>query len=234
MNNLLRGISLAVACLGVPQAWAEEPAQAQPAPAFSNEKAHGYLSLELIGLKSTISGFGGDQDASGAGFGVRGAAHSGKISQTLDIGMSGQFQASSRQPEGGGNDIGSGLYEIDGGLRFSDLFYLSLGFHSRGNSQDGSGVTTTYSIIPIGIGVLTTQDAGYVLLQLKGGGGRLTDDDDTFDYDVKYFGARAILQHGYADGVQFMAGLGLDRYKVDDIGVTDKYVSFELGLGFGL
>jgi len=126
------------------------------------------------------------------------------------------------------------MYEVDGALRFSDLFFVSLGYTTQTTAYDTADLTTTYSIVPVGLGVLRTTDSGYVLAQLRVGGGNITNDQDDSSEDVGYVGLRGVLQQGAVDGVQFMLALGWDRYDIKDLDFQDDFLRLDLGLGFGL
>lgn len=213
----------------------EAPEAAPPAPdAFDEDAAHGYLSLGLVAASSTLSSppFP-DIDASGGGIAVHGVAHSAQVNPSLDIAFSGQFALMSREFDGG-SEVADALYEIDGGLRLSDLFYVSLGYSSQATAFDTPDVVLSYDVVPIGVGLLSTGESGYVLAQLKVGGGRLGNDQNDDTERVGYLGLRAAFQRGFGSSVQFMLGLGWDRYDFSDIDQTEDFLRLELGLGFGL
>jgi len=212
----------------------EEAAQPEVAATVGGEKAQAYLGLGLVAASSRYSQlFVPDDEASGGGLAVHGAAHSGKVNPSLDIGFSGQVALMSREFDTSSEEVGDFLYEIDGGLRISDLFYVSLGGMSQSTAHENPDVVMTYGVIPLSAGILHTNESGYVLAQLRVGAGRLSNDQNDDTESVKYAGLRAIVQHGFGSGVQFMLGLGLDRY---DLGSyqNDDFVRLEFGLGFGL
>lgn len=215
---------------------AEEPAPAaaQPAPAGEQGGAQGYLGFGLMLVNHTLSTPIGDGDSSGGGVGGHGAGHSAPISELLDIGFTGQFALMGRTAEETDEEFADFMYEVDGGLRFWSLLYLSLGYTTQSTTYDLADMTTTYSIVPVGIGVLRTTDRGYALAQLRLGGGRITNDQDDSSESVGYVGLRGVLQHGAADGVQYMVGLGWDRYDIKDFDFQDDFLRVDLGLGFGL
>ena len=243
--GIVRGIVVLLTCLGfTAPAWAAEPeeggrqeeaARTEEAAASKNEKAHAYLSFGLVAANSSFSSpLIGDVDASGGGLGLHGAAHSGKVNPSLDIGFSGQVALMSRTFDDTDVDVADVLYEIDGGLRFSNLFYLTLGYSTQVTAYENPDLVTTYNIVPVGLGVLKTSESGYLLAQLRAGGGRLSNDQNDDTESVGYLGLRAVVQHGFGSGVQFMLGLGLDRYDLGDANQTDDFVRLEAGIGFGI
>lgn len=230
------GVLVILACLAFPGASAAEDEAATPAePAsYDKDRAHAYLGLGLVAASSRYSQlFVPDTEASGGGLSVHGAAHSGKVNPLLDIAFTGQVALMSREFDASNEEVGDFLYEIDGGMRISELFYVSLGGMSQTTAHENPDIAFTYGVIPIGVGVLRTSESGYILAQLKVGAGRLSNDQNDDTESVKYGGVRAVMQHGFGSGVQFMLGLGLDRY---DLGSyqNDDFVRLEFGLGFGL
>lgn len=219
-----------------PEAPAPTPAPAaEPAPAAGEPGgAQGYLGFGLVLVSHTLSTPIGDGDSSGGGIGGHGAGYSGPVGESLDIGFSGQFALMGRTAEETDEEFADFMYEIDGGLRIWRLLYLTLGYTTQSTAYDLADVTTTYSIIPVGIGLLRTTDRGYVLAQLRLGGGRITNDQDDSSESVGYVGLRGVFQQGSADGVQFMVGLGWDRYDIKDFDFQDDFLRVDLGLGFGL
>lgn len=235
MNLLLaRTVVLAAGVALAGLAFAAEPEP--PAPgAFDEDAAHGYFSLGLVAASSTLSSpLFPDIDASGGGVAVHGVAHSGQVNPSLDIAFSGQVALTSREYDGGGPEVADVLYEIDGGLRLSDLFYLSLGYTTQATAFDNPDIVLTYNVVPVGIGLLSTRESGYMLAQLRVGGGRISNDQNDDTDSVGYLGVRAAFQRGFGSGLQFMLGLGWDRYEVRDFDETEEFLRLELGLGFGL
>lgn len=213
-----------------------DPAAGVPAPAaFDPDAAHGYLSLGLVAAGSTLSvpPFA-DLDSSGGGIALHGAAHSAQVNPSLDIAFSGQVALMSREFDGSNAEVADVLYEIDGGVRLSDLFYLSLGYSTQATGYENPDVVLTYSIVPLGIGLLSTGESGYALAQLRVGGGRISNDQNDDTESVGYVGLRGVFQRGFGSGVQFMLGLGWDRYELDDFDQTEEFLRVEFGLGFGL
>ena len=214
----------------------EAPAPAaEPAPAAGEPGgAQGYLGFGLVLVSHTLSTPFGDGDSSGGGIGGHGAGHSGPVSESLDIGFTGQVALMGRTADDTDEDLADVMYEVDGGLRLSRLLYVTLGYTTQSTAYDTSDVTTTYSIVPVGVGLLRTTDTGYALAQLRVGGGRITNDQDDSSESVGYVGLRGVFQQGSADGVQFMIALGWDRYDIKDLDFQDDFLRVDLGLGFGL
>jgi hypothetical protein len=212
---------------------AEPEAPGEPAPAPKNG-ARGYLGFGLAVAGNTLETPLGDADSSGAGLMVNGVGHSGKVNPSLDIAFRGEAALMGREFDGSGEEVGDILFELDGGLRISGLLLLTLGYTTQFTVYENPDVVTSYSVIPVGIGLLHTTDSGYLLGQLRVGEGRLSNDQDNATESVGYAGIRAAVQHGFGSGVQLMVALGLDTYEVDDLDVTDQFFRFEFGLGFGL
>lgn len=214
----------------------EAPDAALPASeAFDADAAHGYFSLGLVAAGSTLSSpLISDIDASGGGIAVHGVVHSAQVNPSLDIAFSGQVALMSREYDGGGPEVADLMYEIDGGLRLSELFYLSLGYTTQATAFDNPDVVLTYNIVPVGVGLLSTTESGYMLAQARVGGGRISNDQNDDTESVGYLGFRAAFQRGFGSGLQFMVGLGWDRYEVRDFDETEDFLRLELGLGFGL
>lgn len=232
---------LAVSALGfVTPATAEAPAAADaaapaaPASGYDPGRAQGYLGFGLVLVSHTLSTPFGDGDSSGAGIGGHGAGHSARISPSLDIAFSGQVAIMARTAEETDEEFADVMYEVDGGLRINDLLYLTLGYTTQATGYESADLTTTYTIIPIGVGVLRTTDAGYVLAQLRVGGGNITNDQDDSRESVGYVGLRGVFQQGAAGGLQFMLAAGWDRYDIKDLDFQDDFLRLDLGLGFGL
>jgi hypothetical protein len=206
---------------------------AEPAPAPRND-ARGYVGFGLALAGHTLESGLGEAESSGGGFVVNGVGHSGKINPSLDIAFRGEGAIMGREFDGSGEEVADVLFEVDGGMRISELFMVTLGYTTQVTAYDNPEVATSYDVIPIGLGVLRTTDAGYLLAQLRLGGGRLSNDQDNDTESVGYAGIRLAVQHGFGSGVQFMAALGLDSYEVEDLDLTDEFVRLEFGLGFGL
>lgn len=221
-------------------AFADEPATpdeaaAPPPAAFDEDAAHGYFSLGLVAAGSTLSSpLFPDIDASGGGIALHGVVHSAQVNPSLDIAFSGQVALMSREYDGGGPEVADVMYEVDGGVRLSELFYVSLGYTTQATAFDNPDVVLTYNIVPVGVGLLSTTESGYVLAQLRAGGGRLGNDQNDDTESVGYLGVRAAFQRGFGSGVQVMLGLGWDRYETSDVDETEDFLRLELGLGFGL
>lgn len=213
---------------------AEAPAEADAAPPVASEPARGYLGFGLVGVSHTYSSPFGDLDSSGGGVVANGAFHSQPINPSLDIAFRGELSIVGREFDGGGPQTGDLMFEVDGGVRISRMLLLTLGYTTHALAYDNPEITFTYGVIPVGLGILHTTDAGYVLAQVRVGGGRLSDDQTNQTEDVGYAGIRAVVQHGFDSGIQFMLGLGLDTYKLDDTDEEEQFFRLEFGLGFGL
>lgn len=237
---MVRTIALIAACgfaLGAaaaePEAAASGAAADAAAPAATPKSdARGYVAFGLTTSNATQSAPGfPDFDSSGGGLFASGAGHSGKVNPSLDIAFRGEAAIVGREFDGGG-EVADVLVEIDGGIRLGGLLMLTLGYTTMTTAYDSTDIATTLSVIPLGVGVLHTTDAGYVLAQLRVGGGRIGSDQNNDTESVDYFGLRAAVQHGFSEGgVQFMLGLGLDRFEY--AGIEDQFVRLDFGLGFG-
>lgn len=218
-----------------PAARADEgPAAEAPASAGTAEPARGYVGFGLVGVGHTYSSPLGDLDSSGGGFVANGAFHSQPLNPSLDIAFRGELSVTGREFDGSGTKVGDVMFEVDGGMRISRLLLLTLGYTTHGIAYDNPDITFNYGVIPIGIGILHTTDSGYVLAQVRVGGGRLSNDQTNDTEDVGYAGIRAVVQHGFDSGIQFMLGLGLDNYQLDDTDEEEQFFRLEFGLGFGL
>lgn len=234
---LAAGVAFAAAVPAAEPEAATPPPPAGPEPqaaAPAGNEARGYVGFGLALVSGTTETPLGDTDSSGGGFAVNGVGHSGKVNPSLDIAFRGEGAIFGREYDGGGGDVADVLVEVDGGLRISELLLLTLGYTTMTTAYENPDVATTYSVVPLGIGVLRTSDAGYVLAQLRIGAGQLGNDQNNDTESVGYVGLRAALQRGSASGVQFMAAVGLDAFDVDDLDVTERFFRLELGLGFGL
>ena len=235
MKAALKGVcaALLLGCAGA--GIAQEPAPAAASsPEFDPGEPQGYLGFGLVLASHTLSTPFGDGDSSGAGIGGHGAGHSARINPSLDIAFSGQVAIMVRTAEETDEEFADVMYEVDGGLRINDLLYLTLGYTTQSTGYETADLTTTYSIVPIGVGVLRTTDAGYVLAQLRVGGGNITNDQDDSRESVGYVGLRGVFQRGAAGGLQFMLAAGWDRYDIKDLDFQDDFLRLDLGLGFGL
>ena len=237
---MVRTLALIAACgftLGAaaaePEAAAPEAAADSTTPAAEpRNDARGYVAFGLTTSSATQSASGfPDADSSGGGLFANGVGHSGKVNPSLDIAFRGEGAIVGREFDGGG-EVADVLVEIDGGLRLGDLLMLTLGYTTMTTAYENPDVATTLSVIPLGVGVLHTTDAGYVLAQLRLGGGRIGNDQNNDTESVDYVGLRAAVQHGFGQGgMQFMLGLGLDRFEY--AGIEDQFVRLDFGLGFG-
>src|SRR5690349_16702629 len=235
IRSRVGGIAVVLAALVTNVAAAQVEETAAPAPAaYDKDRAHGYVGFGLVISSSQFSQpLTADVEASGGGLVGRFAGYSSKVNPSLDIGFTGQVALMSRTFDNTDEETGDFLLELDGGMRLSDLLYLSLGYTSQATGYKDADITETYTVVPIGVGILKTSEAGYMLLQLRLGGGNLSNDQNNDTDGVKYGGLRAVLQHSFGSSVQFMVALGLDRYTPRK-NVADDYVRLDFGLGFGL
>jgi hypothetical protein len=224
---LLAGLALATV------AGAAEPEAAAETPADEGE-AQAYLGFGLALIGHTLSTPIGDLDSGGGGFVINGAGHSRPINPSLDIAFRGELSIAGREFDAGGPQTGDVMFEVDGGMRISRLMLLTLGYTTHVIAYDSPEVAFSYNVIPVGLGILHTTESGYFLAQLRLGGGELSNDQNNATTDVGYAGIRAVIQHGFDSGVQFMLGLGLDTYEMDDTDEEEQFVRLEFGLGFGL
>jgi hypothetical protein len=152
----------------------------------------------------------------------------------IGFGVNGGFGFTSRTLDDADVDVAEGLFDVNGGIIVADLLYVSLGLQFLNQTEDVFDSTTTYVTVPLGIGVLKGSDAGYLLAQLRFGGGSAENDQASGSEDIGYFGLRVMGQTGTADGLQFMGGLEFDAYGADDAdNTTDNFFRFFFGLGFG-
>lgn len=217
-----------------PPAGSDAPAPDAAAPEFDRGEAQGYLGFGLTLVSHTLSTPFGDGDSSGGGISGHGAGHSARVSPALEIAFTGQLAIMGRTADETDEELVDAMYEIDGGLRISDLFYLTLGYTTQSTGYETADLVTTYSVVPVGLGVLRTTEAGYLLAQLRLGGGNITNDQDDSSESVGYAGLRGVFQQGSPDGVQFMLAVGWDRYDIKDLDFQDDFLRIDLGLGFGL
>jgi hypothetical protein len=211
-----------------------------PAVAVAEESAsgtaadnHGYLGVGLMLSTDTYSS-GGSSDITSRGGGiVLNGAGIFNAKQGLGFGVN------------GGMDIGSRTYDdydvtdtefqmgFDGGLVVAELLYLSFGVQFLNQTDDATDVMRTYTVVPLGVGILSGNEEGYLLAQLRFGGGELSNDQDSSTADIDYFGLRLQGQTGTANGLQFMGGLELDSYDYSDVDASDTIFRFFFGAGFG-
>ncbi|MGH8481144.1 MAG: hypothetical protein ACRES8_01620 [Nevskiaceae bacterium] len=230
---LLMALCAATGAVAAEPQEGDAPAAA-PAPATETGEARAYLGFGLLAASHTLSSPLGDFDSSGGGLIANGVGHSRPLNPSLDIAFRGEVALMGREFDGGGPETADVLFEVDGGLRISQMLLLTLGYTTQVIAYDSPEVAVTYNVIPIGVGILHTTDSGYVLAQLRVGGGRLGNDQNDDTESVGYAGIRAVVQHGFGSGVQFMLGLGLDNYEIDDTGEEEQFFRLEFGLGFGI
>ena len=223
MSKLRYGISLLLAAV------------VAPVPAIAEEAAanHGYFGVGLMLSTDTQSSSAfGDVTSRGGGIVLNGA---GILSggQGIGFGLNGAMDIGSRTYDDA--DVTDTEFQMafDGGVVLVDLLYLSLGLQFLNQTDDASDIMRTYTVVPFGVGVLTGNEEGYLLAQLRFGGGQLSNDQDSTTEDFGYFGLRLMGQTGTANGLQFMGGLEFDSYDAADYDYTDNIFRFFFGLGFG-
>jgi hypothetical protein len=232
---LLAGCGFTFAAVAAEPETPAEPEAAAP-PAAEEGQARAYLAFGLVAVSNTLSTPLGDADSSGGGLVLNGALHSRPINPSLEIALRGAIAIAGREFDGGG-ETGDALIEMDGALRISKMLLLSLGYTTQAVAYDTSPeVVLTYNVYPVGLGVFHATDSGYLIGQIRVGGGQLANDQNDDTESVGYFGLRGVFQRGAADGSgpQFMVGLGYDKYEVDDLGQSEDFFRVEVGLGFGL
>ena len=206
------------------------------APAAAQEAAggnHGYFGVGLmLSTDTQSSSAAGDVTSRGGGIVLNGAGIM-SAGQGIGFGLNGAMDIGSRTYDD--VDVTDTEFQMnfDGGVILIDMLYLSLGLQFLNQTDDASDIMRTYTIVPFGIGVLTGNEEGYLLGQLRFGGGQLSNDQDSSTEDVGYFGLRLMGQTGTANGLQFMGGLEFDSYDDSDVDFTDNFFRFFFGLGFG-
>jgi hypothetical protein len=199
--------------------------------AAAEDPNHGYfgVGLQLISNNSQTSL--GDFNSAGGGLMMNGAGVLG-LGNGMGFGVTGDLGFGSRTDDNE-ETIGEALFGFDAGLIVADFLYLSLGLNFLNQTPDSVDVTTTYTVVPLGIGVLSASDTGYFLAQLRFGGGQASTDQDSTTVDLGYFGLRLAGQTGAKDGLQFMGGMEFDTYDASDYDATDNFFRFFFGIGFG-
>jgi len=206
------------------------------APAFAEDAAagnHGYFGVGLMLSTDTQSSSGtGDVTSRGGGLVLNGA---GILSagQGVGFGLNGAMDIGSRTYDDANVTDTEFQMNFDGGVVLLDMLYLSLGLQFLNQTDDVTDVMRTYTIVPFGVGVLTGNEEGYLLAQLRFGGGQLSNDQDSTTEDFGYFGLRLQGQTGTANGLQFMGGIEFDSYDASNYDYTDNIFRFFFGLGFG-
>ena len=192
---------------------------------------HGYFGVGLQLESNTSQTALGDFQSTGGGLILNGA---GVIDAgNVGFGLNGGFGFASRTDSDSDVTIAEGTFGFDGGVVLADIFYLSFGVNLLNQTPDSTDVVTTYTVVPLGLGVLAASDTGYMLAQLRFGGGEASNDQNNATADLSYFGIRLVGQTGTADGVQFMGGLEFDTYDFADVDITDNFFRFFIGVGFG-
>ena len=223
MSKLRYGIPMLLAAL------ASAPVAAQQGAADN----HGYFGVGLmLSTDTQSSNVGGDVTSRGGGVVLNGA---GILSagEGIGFGLNGSMDIGSRTYDDADVTDTEFQMSFDGGVVLIDLLYLSLGLQFLNQTDDQTDIMRTYMVVPFGVGVLAGNEEGYLLGQLRFGGGQLSNDQDSTTEDVGYFGLRVMGQTGTANGLQFMGGIEFDSYDYADFDYTDNIFRFFFGLGFG-
>jgi hypothetical protein len=192
---------------------------------------HGYGGGGLVLVSGNTQTPGGDFNSTGGGIVFTGAGIFDL--GTLGVGVTGEMAFGGRTDDDSDAEISDALVAFDGGMIVADMLYLSLGVHVLGQTFEDVDITTTYTVVPLGIGFIKGDDKGYFLGQIRFGAGTATNDFDSSEDDIGYFGIRLVGQTGMANGVQFMGGMELDAYDLKDSDVTDNFFRIFAGVAFG-
>ena len=192
---------------------------------------HGYFGAGLLLTTQNATTPAGDFSSTGGGLVLNGAGVVGAGS--VGFGLVGGMEFGGRTDSDSDESIADVQLHFDGGVVIADLFYVSLGLQMLGQTPESTEVTATYTVVPLGIGMLKAEDDGYVLAQFRFGGGELSNDQTSATEDIAYFGIRLMGQTGAADGLQFMGGMEFESYDYDSIDFTDNYFRLFVGVGFG-
>lgn len=219
--------SLLSVLLPTTAALAEEPA-ATPAPT-----SHGYGGIGLMLSSDSYTSPAFDTSSKGGGLIFNGAGRF-DTNGDIGIGVNGELAFGTATDDNNSSVTSTeSLFAVDGGILLAKVFYLSLGMQIQNQTDDNSGVTGTYFVVPLGLGMLWTDDTGYGLVQLRFGGGQFSTDSSSATEDVGMFGLRLVGQSGTAHGLQFMGGMEFDNYTFSNVDVTDFRFRAFIGLGFG-
>ena len=216
---------LAAAC-APSLAGAQEPAK---------KESHGYGGGGLMLVSNTLDQGvgGGSADSGGGGVFAYGA---GLFDVgAVGIGLNGGIFGGERTYDDVDVDVAEGQFSMDGGVVLFDLLYLTLGVQSYAYTVEDPTLgdfTTSYVTVPLGVGVYKATDSGYLLAQVRAGGGTVTYEDDS-EEDLGYFAIRFMGQVGAANGVQFLGGLEVESYDLKDSDLQDDYFRIFLGVAFG-
>ena len=222
MTGRNRGVALLL-CAGL---------AAGPACADDRSGNHGYAGAGFMLMSNTMQTPLGDLNSTGGGLVLNGAAVLDAGGQ-MDFGVTGGMDFAGRTDNDSNETISEVGLGFDGGVIIADIVYVSLGLQVLNQTPDSTNVTTTYAVVPLGLGVMHATGEGYWLAQLRFGSGELSNDQDSSTEDIDYFGIRLVGQAGAADGIQFMGGLEFDSYDYTSVNVTDGFFRLFVGLGFG-
>ena len=192
---------------------------------------HGYFGAGLLLTTNNSTTPVGDFSATGGGIILNGG---GVVDAgTVGFGIVGGLEFGGRTDSDSDESIADAQVQFDAGLIVADLLYVSLGVQALNMTPESTDVTASYTVVPLGIGVLSADDDGYMLAQIRFGGGELSNDANSSTADLTYFGIRLVGQKGTADGLQFMGGLEFESYDLTDFDTTDNFFRLFVGVGFG-
>lgn len=204
-------------------------ASAEPGAESTN---HGYGGVGLVIATNTLQTPLGDFNSRGGGIAFTGAGVF-QAGSGIGIGVTGGMDFGSRTMDDTDETIADFGLGFDGGVVFADIFYVSLGLDFHNFTPESTDITGTYTVVPLGLGILVARDSGYAVAQLRFGGGQLSNDQDNLTEDVDYFGIRVVGQTGTANGLQFMGGMEFDAYGYTSSDITDSFFRLIFGVGFG-
>ncbi len=202
------------------------------AGAEETSENHGYFGVGLDLISQNAQTPLGDFNSTGGGLMLNGAGILG-TGGPVGFGITGEMGFGGRTDTDSDTSISEIVFGFDGGVLIGKVFYVSVGLHMLGQTPDTTDVTTTYTVVPLGLGALWGTDSGYVLAQLRFGGGQLSNDQTSDTEDIDYFGLRLAGQTGAADGLQFMGGMEFDTFDATSIDATDNFFRLFFGVGFG-
>jgi hypothetical protein len=192
---------------------------------------HGYFGAGLMLTSNSSTTAAGDFSSTGGGIVLNGAGVMN--AGTVGFGLVGGLEFGGRTDSDSDESIADAQMQFDGGIVLADLFYVSVGVQFLNMTPESSDVTATYTVVPIGLGVLSADDDGYMLAQIRFGGGEFSNDANSATADLGYFGIRLVGQKGTPDGLQFMGGLEFESYDFTDVDLTDNFFRLFVGVGFG-
>jgi hypothetical protein len=202
-------------------------AGAQDAPSDN----HGYFGAGLLLTTQNATTGLGDYSTTGGGIILNGGGVMN--AGTVGFGLMGGLEFGGRTEADTDVQFADSQMHFDAGVVIADLLYLSVGLQVLNQTPDSTDVTGTYAVLPLSLGVLSADDDGYMLAQIRFGGGEASNDQNSLTDDIGYFGIRLVGQKGAADGLQFMGGLEFESYDYADVDFTDNFFRLFVGVGFG-